>query len=426
MTRLRRVRWFTIGLCVVALSACGSDKKSSDMDGEPGGNSSGDGGSGGNGANGSGSDGSGGSNAGSSDGGANADGGGPNTQIPLWFESKDALELKLSGNLGDAFRAAFAGTPDGIVPPDRVTDPFAGSLAYEFPDGTPHTATVELEVRGSSSLQECAFPKLKLNFESRVKDEADTFYDTSKLKIGTHCGEEDSTNGNIGRLRNEKAAFREEVVYQLARATGITIMQTRPAVIEYSDTSTEAGFESPLTRKAFLLEHVDELARRLDAKAAKDPSTCGDNPDARPDHQSVLRIKMFHAMVGNWDWELGPAAMDGCGASLHNTEVLTNKDGSLTLVPADFDLAALVVGEVRGPDNSQLVAITLDSAKAAARTALAGAVDGETKQAVDAMKTELLGKKAALSKVINDSLMDADGKQNGQLLLDGFFAVLEE
>ena len=126
---------------------------------------------------------------------------------------------------------------------------------------------------------------------------------------------------------------------------------------------------SPLTRKAFLLEHIDELARRLGATALKDPVDCGEHTTALPDATAVLRVKFFHAMIGNWDWLLGPPETHGCG-DIMNTEVLIHPDGAITLVPADFDLAAMVVGEIRNPDTNQVEAIEVENAAAAASAAL--------------------------------------------------------
>lgn len=362
----------------------------------------------------------------SNDGGLAADAAGDAGEATVrWYDSREAFRFSLSGALGDAFGAAFAGTPDGIVPPLRKKDPFDGTVAYLDLANAEHTASVVLAVRGNSSLQECEFPKLKFAFDARVDDERDPFLQTREIKIGTHCGEEATINGTIGRLRNQDAAWREEVVYQLARALGIVTLQTRPAIIRYTDTSSEPAFESPLERKAFLLEHIDELARRLGAEALQDPVDCGTDPNAKPDAEAVLRVKFFHAMVGNWDWMLGPPEMHGCG-SIWNTEVLVHPDGTLTLVPADFDLSAFAVGSVRDKDTNQFVDVTLERAKVSARGYLEPSLVGESDKAIAAMKAEYLAKQAALRQLIDDSLMDAKGKASGRLLLDGFFAVLAE
>lgn len=357
--------------------------------------------------------------------GAADDGGAPDGAPSRWYEQTSPLSLSLSGAFSDAFLLAHAGTPDGIIPPVRLKDPFAGTGSYENNDGSQRVSPVELAVRGNSSLQECAFPKLKLTFPGRSELPNEVFFDTKKVKVGTHCGEEDTVNGTIGRFRNQLATWREEVVYQLARTLGITIMQTRPATIAYTDTSAQPGFDSPLTRKAFLLEHVDELARRLGAVALDDPTNCGDDPNPRPDYQAVLRVKLFHALIGNWDWELGPRATDGCG-DLWNTEVLVHPNGTLTLVPTDFDLSAFVIGRVRNPQNNLLEVVSRDNAQASARHYLSEAVQGEPKGALDALKAEFLGKQAQLLSLIDASLMDEEGKRAGKLLVQGFMTVLAE
>jgi hypothetical protein len=136
-------------------------------------------------------------------------------------------------------------------------------------------------------------------------------------------------------------------------------------------------------------------------------------------------VKFFHAMIGNWDWALGPPETNGCG-DIWNTEVLIYPNGGITLVPADFDLAAFVVGEVRNPDTNQVEAIEVDNAASAARAALQTSLIGESATAVAAMKLEYLAKQAELKALIDASLMDAEAKTDGKQLLDGFFEILAE
>jgi len=130
-------------------------------------------------------------------------------------------------------------------------------------------------------------------------------------------------------------------------------------------------------------------------------------------------------MVGNWDFLLGPPETGGCGP-LMNTEVLVHADGSLTLVPADFDLSALVVGEVRNPTNNQREPISAENAVLAARAYLAANLEGEPEGAVAVMRSAYLAKRAELAALIDASLVDEAGKAGARTLLDGFFRVLEE
>jgi hypothetical protein len=341
-----------------------------------------------------------------------------------WFSARTPVELSLRGPFGDAFRAAYAGLPDGIFPPVRTKDPFAASLVIAARDGGTSAREVSLAVRGNSSLQECGFPKLKLTLGERETDPAALLFGTKKVKLGSHCGEDEAVDGVIGRLRHEKATYREEAVYQLAHALGIVTLATRPALITYTDTESEPAFPSPITRKALLLEHIDELARRLGAEALVDPADCGPDPNARPDPADVLRVRFFHALVGNWDFTLGPPESGGCGP-LMNTEVLVHADGHLTLVPADFDLAALVVGEVRNPDTNQLEPISAEGARRAVQRDIATYTAGEDAAALSAMRAEYRGQRSALEAVLDASPMDAEGKQGARLLLDAFFAEIE-
>ena len=72
------------------------------------------------------------------------------------FSSHSVVAFTLTGPFQSHFDLAFAGMPDGFIPPLREKPYFDGLLkmtGYEIP--------VALCVRGSSSLQECPFPKLK-------------------------------------------------------------------------------------------------------------------------------------------------------------------------------------------------------------------------------------------------------------------------
>src|SRR5262249_12986122 len=128
------------------------------------------------------------------------------------FSSRSVLRGVVSGPLQEYFDLAFAGTPDGIFPPHRETPYFDGTLKMGVAE-----VPVKLRVRGNSSLQECPFPKLK--FKVSKENRAGTpFADAREVKIGTHCAE--GGRGNIGRLRDERAAFREAVAYEIMELLG--------------------------------------------------------------------------------------------------------------------------------------------------------------------------------------------------------------
>jgi hypothetical protein len=252
------------------------------------------------------------------------------------FASASAAGLTVEGPLQQHFELALAGLPDGIFPPRREKPWFEGTLHYaglELP--------VELRVRGNSSLQECPFPKLKfkLDREHRV---GTPFADAREIKIGTHCAE--GGEGPVGRLRDQRAAFREALAYEAMATLRFTTPRIRRAVITYFDTSEgsegrETGWQ--VTRHAFLLEDIEVLAERLGGRALSDEEI-GKLTDARLDKVLITELHLLHALLGNWDYQL---SVDG--RWLWNTEVIAFPDGSYLPVPGDFDLASWVTGVVR-------------------------------------------------------------------------------
>ena len=145
------------------------------------------------------------------------------------FSSRSVVELQVRGALQTHFDLAFAGSPDGIFPPRRLKPYFEGSVAIGN-----MTVNAELRVRGNSSLQECPFPKLKFKV-SRANREGTPFAQAREIKIGTHCAE--GGRGNIGRLRDERATYREALAYEVMELLGFLAPQVRRARISFYDTS---------------------------------------------------------------------------------------------------------------------------------------------------------------------------------------------
>jgi hypothetical protein len=252
------------------------------------------------------------------------------------FATDSVVELMLRGPFQQHFDLASAGIPDGIFPPVRDKPYFDGTL--EIGD---MAWPVRLRVRGNSSLQECPFPKMKLKI-SRKNREGTMFEDARELKIGTHCAE--GGRGNIGRLREELATYREVLVYEVMEGLGFVGPRVRRAKIHYQDTSSgedESRFGWQLSRMAFLFDHVELVAEGIGGRALEDEEVAA-LVDANFDEQLMVDLMLFHALIGNWDYVL---SSDGRG--LWNTEVVQLEDGTLLPVAGDFDLSSWVTGRVR-------------------------------------------------------------------------------
>ena len=252
------------------------------------------------------------------------------------FDSQDVTNLGLEGPFQKHFDLAFAGVPDGIFPPVREKPYFEGRLSYEGLE-----LPVRMRVRGNSSLQECPFPKLKVKVSGKVR-EGTPFEDAREWKIGSHCAE--GGQGNIGRLRHERATFREAVVYEAMQILGFLSPRVRRVHITYQDTSElgnpdQTGWS--LTRMGFMFDHVEVLAEGLNGRALDDEEVAALS-DAKFPPMLIAELQLFHALIGNWDYVL---SVDGKG--LWNTEVVEMPDKSLIPLAGDFDLSSWVTGTVR-------------------------------------------------------------------------------
>lgn len=252
------------------------------------------------------------------------------------FSSRTVAELTVEGPLQHFFDMAFAGLPDGIFPPVREKPYFEGTVEISGSE-----IPVSLRVRGNSSLQECPFPKLKLKV-SKADRPGTPFFDAREIKIGTHCGE--GGRGNIGRLRDQRAAFREALAYETMELMGFVTPRVRRARIEYRDTTpTNAVVDSgwQVVRHALIFDDIEVVAERLAGRALDDEEVAALS-EAGFDGQLIAELQLLNALLGNWDYEL---STDGEG--LWNVEVIELPDKRLTPVVGDFDLASFVTGEVR-------------------------------------------------------------------------------
>lgn len=328
------------------------------------------------------------------------------------FITNTVVAFALSGPFQEHFELAFAGLPDGIFPPVREKPYFDGTLSmpgFEIP--------VSVRVRGNSSLQECPFPKLKFKI-SKSERGATPFFDAREVKLGTHCAE--GGRGNIGRLREQIAAYREVLAYEAMRELGFIAPRVRRARVDYFDTTSTnvspmAGWN--LSREALILDDIEVVAERLGGRALDDEEIAA-LTDAHFDEQLITDLQFFHALIGNWDYEL---SVDGLG--LWNTDVIERAGGDLVPVAGDFDLASWVTGVPRFmgpgsykpglPDVQREAFYELEqiqSQVSAARFTSAG--------------ERFNAGRAAIETLVNSAQLDAAGRTNCLLHIAAFYDAL--
>jgi hypothetical protein len=251
------------------------------------------------------------------------------------FDTNSVIALVITGAFQKHFEMAHAGMPDGIFPPARPKPYFDGVLNIA---GTVIPITVK--VRGNSSLQECPFPKLKFKI-SRENRTNTPFAGAREVKIGTHCAE--GGEGPIGRLRDERAAYREALAYETMSLLGFVGPRVRRARIHYHDVSpTNSGSETgwTVTRNGMILDDPEVVGERSGGRALSDEELVGlRNANFNP--QLISELQMLHILLGNWDF-----ALSTNGVGLWNTDVIEMPGGGYVPVAGDFDLCSWVTGSV--------------------------------------------------------------------------------
>ena len=328
------------------------------------------------------------------------------------FSYRSVVTLTVTGPLQKHFELAFAGTPDGIFPPRREKPYFDGTItlgAFQLP--------ATLRVRGNSSLQECPFPKLKLKISAEHR-RGTPFYDAREIKIGTHCA--DGGHGNVGRLRDEIATYREALAYETMELLGFPSPRVRRAQIEYHDTTLTNVSETTgwtLSRQALIFDDVEVVASRLGGRALSDDELVKVSGTALGT-QVVTDLRLLHALLGNWDFTL---PLDGPG--LWNTDVVEFPDKSLLPLAGDFDLASWVTGEVRlrAPQDYRP---DLPPLEREARYAVEQVHQSVGSPVFQAASARFIAKRSAAESLIASASLDEAGRGNAQRHVAAFFDAL--
>jgi hypothetical protein len=163
----------------------------------------------------------------------------------------------------------------------------------------------------------CDFPPIRLNF--RARDVPWTLFEgQDKLKLVTHC--------RTPEPDYQHHVILEYLTYRLYELFTPKSFRTRLAQVTYVDASET---HAPITRYAFLIEDVDEMATRNDTRVV----------DIDGFHQLLadeIEIgvhDVFQYMIGNTDWST---------LMSQNVEFIQDRDGNVTVVPFDFDWAGIV------------------------------------------------------------------------------------
>jgi hypothetical protein len=206
------------------------------------------------------------------------------------------------------------------------TTEYWGEVRVPDASGTEQKLSVQLRTRGHFRLarRNCAFVPLRLNFVK--KEVKGTVFDSQdKIKLVTHC--------NSNSLYDEYV-IREYLAQKVHNLLTPRSFRARLAKVTYVDSATGTPIE---TRNGILMEHEDDVARRMEGQIRELRGAMF----ADVDGEQLNEISVFQAFIGNTDWSLG---------ALHNVRLVQRQDGTFLPIVYDLDFSGLVGARYSTPD----------------------------------------------------------------------------
>ena len=228
--------------------------------------------------------------------------------------------------------------PLSTIMTERPTEEeLPGTLSYVDPEAGKVSLDIEIRTRGRYRQQEdvCPFAPLRLDFKKdQTKDTL--FHKTNKVKLVTHCRDHSE--------RYSQGVLREHLAYRILNTMTDKSFRVRLLRVTYVDTD---GKRDDRVNFAFLIEHDERLAKRLDLEVSDQRRTTVEALDSR--HTNIGSV--FQYLIGNTDFSpILSAAGEPC---CHNYILLRPEDegeGELLAVPYDFDMSGIVYAKHATPN----------------------------------------------------------------------------
>ncbi len=201
------------------------------------------------------------------------------------------------------------------------------SLTFKGKGGILNKWGVKVRTRGNMRKKICDYPPVKIKFpEDTIANRS--LKPFNSIKLVTNCRTQRS---------DEKLLLREYLAYKLYNVLTEVSFRVQLIQLTYLDTGKK---HSPFSRKALIIEPVDELAERLDGTESK-LKYCHE----RATHDSLSTLMtVFQYFISNPDWQI---------VSTHNVKVIKSKKyQSLVVVPYDFDYSGIVNADYATPHSS--------------------------------------------------------------------------
>ena len=228
------------------------------------------------------------------------------------FRSHDVLEITINAPIKQLMR-------------DRPDSEYLqGTLSYEDPEAGETTLDIGIRTRGRFRRQTdiCPFAPLRLNFR---KTKGTLFAKSDKLKMVTHC--------RNGSKIYTQAILKEYLAYRILNTLTENSFRVRLLHVTYVDNTKDKIVD---TNYAFLIEHRDQLAKRIGREVSKAESTVVSALDG----QETNIGSVFQYLIGNTDFSpiKGVPGEPCC----HNYVLLAGGESKMLSIPYDFDVTGIV------------------------------------------------------------------------------------
>jgi len=207
---------------------------------------------------------------------------------------------------------------DSLFNYKKLTAEQKAKLTFKNPDGTTQELGIKVKTRGVYRRMRCEIPPLRLNFNDRELDSMGLNKAFDKLKLVTHCVENENA---------EQVLLKEYWTYKLYNELTPNSFKVHLVKITYINTRDKAN---QTERFAFLIENNNEMAHRLGGELVDKFGLTPNQLDAST-HQNTM---LFNYMIGNLDWHIERQR------NIKLVQIPNKKE--ITVVPYDFDMSAIV------------------------------------------------------------------------------------
>lgn len=191
-------------------------------------------------------------------------------------------------------------------------------IAMQFSDTLVIDESIRIVPRGVYRKENCDIASLMLDF--KIKDSASLLSNLKKLKLVGGCE---------ANALSETMLLKEYLVYKIYNMLSPMSFRVRLLRVTYND---ERQKVKSYTQYAFLIEDIDDLAKRNNCKEKTKRAFATDATDRR----QITFVSIFEYMIGNTDWSV---------PNYHNIKLLvplSDTNAKPLPVPYDFDYSGVV------------------------------------------------------------------------------------